>query len=409
MQYRFARPEEVPQLARLIAHSFIGRTHDFWLEQLQNPPHGGGPASLFAAFADDRPVAALQIHPLKQWIGGAALPMAGIATVTVSPAHRQKGLGATLMQQALHAAAERGDVASALYPFRVSFYRKLGYGTAGEVLQYQASPDAFPAAEQRLRCELLDTPAAIDAALVLYHHWIRTQTGQIERTSQSWQNEVSAPDTGLIGYRNSQGQLEGYALVHYRADLPPEKRFLDVNELVWTTPAARTGLYGWLASLGDQWQRIMVRALRSHHLTEILHDVRLPRKTTTVWGLWAGAGVQMTGPMFRLVHLPRAWEQRATAAAEPLAVSLYVRDEQLPQNNGAWTLEIADNKAQLKPEAKGQWSITLDVSTLSRLYISALQPSVAFEAGLLQCDRPERLPLLDAALRLPEPWMFDRF
>ena len=142
---------------------------------------------------------------------------------------------------------------------------------------------------------------------------------------------------------------------------------------------------------------------------EILHDVRLPRTTAPTWGLWIGAGIQMSGPMFRLLQLPQAWEMRATSAAQPLAVSLFVRDEQLPQNNGAWTLEIDDKHAQLKPEAKGQWSITLDIAKLSRLYISALQPSVAFEAGLLQCDRPERLPLLDAALRLPEPWMFDRF
>jgi hypothetical protein len=28
---------------------------------------------------------------------------------------------------------------------------------------------------------------------------------------------------------------------------------------------------------------------------------------------------------------------------------------------------------------------------------------------LLDCDRPELLPALDAALALEEPWLFDRF
>ncbi|HET7321022.1 MAG TPA: sterol carrier protein domain-containing protein, partial [Longimicrobiaceae bacterium] len=54
-------------------------------------------------------------------------------------------------------------------------------------------------------------------------------------------------------------------------------------------------------------------------------------------------------------------------------------------------------------------TLRLGISALSRLFIGSLAPSDAVAAGLAEADRPERLPHLDAALRLPEPWTFDRF
>jgi predicted acetyltransferase len=49
-----------------------------------------------------------------------------------------------MVREAFRHSLERGDLASALYPFRVTFYERLGYGLAGEVLQYQLPPESLP-------------------------------------------------------------------------------------------------------------------------------------------------------------------------------------------------------------------------------------------------------------------------
>jgi predicted acetyltransferase len=411
LRYRFARPDEIPAIARLVAHSFPGpnRSAAVWEEQLRDPVQGGGAETLLVAEDTGRHAASLQLYPLRQWIGGQALSIAGVGMVTVSPAHRKRGLAAQLMTRALRAARERGDSASALYPFRVSFYQKLGYGHAGMALQYQVPPSALPDSPERTQVELLDHDNAYREALELYHRWVRAQTGQLERSERLWTQLCTAQDRALVGYRARGGALEGYALVVYRTDLPRAQRYLEVDELVWTSLAARRGLYAWLASLGDQWEQVLLRALPSHQLVDWIREPRLPHAAAPGWGLWAPAATLMMGPMFRLLDLRRAWEQRQVIATPPFVIAFNVVDEQLEENCGRWRLAFDDTRVTIDQQASADVEIGLNTSTLSRLYIGSLTPRAGLEAGLLDCSRPELLDRLGVALALPEAWTFDRF
>ena len=411
LSYRVARADDIPAAGRLVAHSFPGptRTPAFWNEHLQAPPYGGGVETLFVGEAGGQLVAACQLHPLRQWVAGRALDVAGVGTVSISPVHRKHRIGAELVTRALHAARARGDVASALYPFRTSFYRKLGYGEAGVVQQFQVAPDALPESAERRRVELLDSDRAMLAALALYNAWARTQTGQLERGEPLWLRLCTAQDRALVGYRGGGGELEGYARVTYRTDLPLPTRYLEVEELVWTTPAARRGLYGWLASLDDQWPQLLIRALPSQRFADWIREPRLPHGAAPPWGLWAPAATVLMGPMFRLLDVAGAWEQRPIASAPPLTIALEVADSQLPSNQGRWRLALDAGRIVVEPDREADVTLRLDIATLSRLFVNALTASAALDAGLLECDRPERLPPIDAALALPEPWTFDRF
>jgi len=68
MNYRFARPDEIPAAARVVAHSFPspGRTHDWLEDHLRAPVFGGGPETLLLGVDDSGIGAACQLHPLRQ-------------------------------------------------------------------------------------------------------------------------------------------------------------------------------------------------------------------------------------------------------------------------------------------------------------------------------------------------------
>ena len=411
IRYRFAHPDEVHDVARLVAHSFPGpqRTPTWWHEQLRDPLYGGGVESLFVGDISGRIVAACQVHPLREWIAGEALPTAGVGTVAISPTHRKRRLGADLVIAALRAAHERGDIASALYPFRTSFYQKLGYGQAGEALQYSIPPETLPDAFERQQVELIESIADRIEALELYNRWACTQNGQLDRSERLWTHQCTATDRALVGYRAENGELQGYALVVYRTDLPPDERYLEVDEIVWTSNGARRGLYGWLASLGDQWRRILIRALPSQRMGDWISEPRLPWGAAPSWRLWAPGATLLMGPMFRLLDMRAAWQRRRIAAAASIAITIDVTDAQLEENTGRWRLVLRDGKVAVERDAPSDATLRLDIATLSRLYIGSLSASHALAAGLLECDRPDRLATLDTALALPEPWTFDRF
>ncbi|HEX6308496.1 MAG TPA: GNAT family N-acetyltransferase [Longimicrobiales bacterium] len=411
MNYRFARPDEIPAVARLVAHSFpaANRAPGWFQEHLATPVFGGGPETLLIG-GDERGIAAAcQIHPLRQWVAGEPLHVSGVGTVAISPTHRKQRLGAALVRAALHAGRERGDVAACLYPFRVSFYRALGFGLAGEAVQVQVASRALPDSAERHRVELLESETARASALRLYEHWMREQTGQLERTPGMWTRLFDEEDHALVGYRAPDGALEGYALGLYRTDLEPGERFLEIDEMVWLTDSARRGLYGWLASLDDQWQQIVLRTLPSHRIGDWLREPRLPRGRAPSWRLWAPAATLLSGPMFRLLDVRGAFEGRRIEQAPALALTLELSDADIEANVGSWRIALDAGRATVERSGGVDLTLRMDVSTLSRIYIGALPPSAALAAGLLECDRPELVPVLDAALALPEPWTFDRF
>ena len=119
----------------------------------------------------------------------------------------------------------------------------------------------------------------------------------------------------------------------------------------------------------------VLRGLRAHHLSEVITDARVPRPLAPTWNLWVPVAYQLAGPMFRLLDVGRAWATRRTQAARPIALTLHVQDEQISENTGAWTLQIEGERASIERGTKGKWSVTLDIATLSRLFISALAPS----------------------------------
>src|SRR5690242_15994083 len=83
------------------------------------------------AFVNGAPAGAAILHDMRQYWLGHPVPMAGVASVKVAPEHRGRGIGRTLMTEALNVIAERGYLLSALYPATMPIYRSLGWELAG--------------------------------------------------------------------------------------------------------------------------------------------------------------------------------------------------------------------------------------------------------------------------------------
>jgi predicted acetyltransferase len=411
--FRPARREEVPEIARLEAHSFPStqRGHGWWEDWLMNGPHGGLEA-LWVGEEAGRPIAACQLLWMRQWIGGVTIPVMGLGSVAIAPTHRRRGMAGRLLTAGFEHARERGDVGSVLYPFRASFYEDLGYGLAGEAHQYQVPPALLPDdREGRKRVRLVTTEADERAMFAVYTEGARHQTGQMDRSERNWSKAWGGEDQAAVVYWSDSGEAEGYCIVRYRADLPLTERFLEVEERMWLTLEAQRGIYGWLSTLGDQWREIVYRAHPEEGFGDRLHEPRLPLLSAPGWGLWFPSATLLRGPMFRLLDVPEALALRPVSAAVEITLGLEVDDEQIPENRGAWRVHMEGGRCEVEPLRGGavDATLTLPVDTLSRIYIGAIAPWQAVAGGLASIDNPGVMQVLDAALHLPKPWTFDRF
>lgn len=410
--FRFARPEDLDEVIHLVGHSFPGvaRTPESWKERFSETSYGDGPEILWVGEDSRGLVASCQLHRIAHWISGVEMSAMGLGTVAMAPTHRQRGLGGRLVETALHAAHERGDLLTSLYPFRASFYGRLGYGMAGEAYQHHLPTAALPASEERDRIEIMRGEAGLAEVRELYVAWAPTQTGQVRRTERLWREMALGPDRILVGYRGRGGRLEGYALATYPMQLPPDDRYLSVDEHAWLTPEARRGLYGWLASLGDQWRAVVLRTLPEHRLTDWLREPRLGGGRVPSWGLWFPSAAVMGGPMLRLLDLEGAWRIRRVDPEAALTLALDVQDAQLAGNAGRWRMRLEGGAVEVgRGEGPADVTLSLDVQTLSRIFVGAIPPAAAVEAGLAVAEGAGRLEELARALRLPQPWTFDRY
>ena len=76
-------------------------------------------------------MAAALFHDMTQWWNGRAVPMAGVAGVTVAPEERGRGVGRALVTALLEVIAARGYPLSVLFPSTLPIYRSLGWEIAG--------------------------------------------------------------------------------------------------------------------------------------------------------------------------------------------------------------------------------------------------------------------------------------
>jgi predicted acetyltransferase len=303
-------------------------------------------------------------------------------------------------------------MASALYPFRASYYQKLGYGMAGEAYQYQVPPEVLPdSREERLRVRMVHSEADFAAMQQVYTAGARLQAGQLDRSERMWRKIWNGSDGAAVVYRGESGEPEGYAVVRYRADLPITERYLEVEERIWLTIGAQRGIYAWLSSLGDQWRELVYRAHPEEGFGDRLNEPRLPLLSAPSWGLWFPSATLLRGPMFRLLDVPGALALRTIAEDNDLTVAFRVEDEQIPENRGPWKVRFGDGRLEVERFTDGavDATLTLSVRALSRIFVGALYPWQAVSGGWAVVDRPEIVPLLDRAFRVPSPWMFDRF
>ena len=206
------------------------------------------------AFVDGRPLATALALRLKQNVRGRVVEALGVAGVATHPEGRRGGHVRAILAEMHRGAIESGQVVSALYPFRPSFYAQFGYTG----LMKTRSVRMYPAGMEELRKLDLDATVTLHdtsdaeawaAYLAVEDHWISTRHGVMLDLSDDVRRRSGSESPIMLALVRRGDAVLGGMIFDTKSfgDELRARRFL-VDE-----PVARLALLRWLGGHADQF------------------------------------------------------------------------------------------------------------------------------------------------------------
>ena len=346
---------------------------------------------------------------LTMRIAGADVPCGGITLVGTAPEHRRKGAVGRLMRALLvkmRKEKARAPV-SALYPFYAPFYAKFGYARVDWPESFTVPPSQFRPSDLRRHVRRLDPEKDLPAMAAGYERWRAERTGPLARGDYWWRARILGKIEDGVVYAPpsrgaAKGQIEGYLL--YATSGGPNEigSELTVKEHIASTVDGRRALFGFLSTLGDQFEHIHVVFPRGEGPAMLtgtgpVTDARCVRHQVM--------GSVLAGAMLRIVDL------RAALAVHPGpgksgvqgALGIELTDPVFADQTASWDLAIGARGASAVRGKKAKARLAMTIGDLSQVYLGATRARTLLAAGAIAGD-DDAAGLLDAAFAGPVPF-----
>ncbi len=313
---------------------------------------------------------------------GARLPAHLVTDVTVSPAHRRRGLLRRLMTDDLDDAVAKGRPLAALLVSEGTIYGRFGFGPATRIRNVEVDTSSrfrlraeAPTSEGRL--ELLDPTEAGDIADALFARLHETTRGSVARPDfyrmfvhevLDWETRSRDNKAQACVLLGPDDRPEGYVL--YRHDGDQDGRAtVRVRDLLAADTAAYLRLWRFLAEIDLAERVTWNRGPIDDPLPWALADPRLVRTVRESDLLWV-----------RVLDVVTALEARPWGADGAVVLDV---DDTLGHAAGRWRVEVADGQASVA-RTEEVADVHLDAETLGALYLGGVDTSTLATAGRLR-------------------------
>jgi predicted acetyltransferase len=356
----------------------------------------------------DEPVGTTTSLDFNCWVRGAPVRCQGIAYVGTVRTHRrsgnggERGIASRLMHEALRRARERGQVLSALMPFRASYYEHFGYGIIERRADWTVPLSILPQGPfEGLR---FSRPADRDAIAACHQRSVQRGQCDMERDAARWKHieSQSADFFEVIDRPTADGPVRGY--LHYNQFQKDGKDILKVAARVADDIEAFHRQLHFLASLRDQYWAAHLMLAADLPLNWVLKERQVPHRLVNhptpeirPYTRLQARVLDHIGLIQAMRSLPQSIRGEATVA---------IQETEGHCSRLLLTLEGA--RAAARPSDASP-DVTCDDKTWAAIILGDLPASGAAQLGLIQVDNPAALPVLDAFAAGPAPFCDEYF
>jgi predicted acetyltransferase len=329
-------------------------------------------------------------------VRGNLISAGGLGMVAVELTHKKEHVAKEIVQGFLSHYDQRGDAMTTLWPFRVDFYHKMGFGLGGRRYQYRLHPSTLPQGDkEHVRCL---AEADIPAINACYNRCFELQNGMIRHNEGRWQNRFEYMEKMRWVGCEIDGVLEGYLIYNFKTHDRPGS-FMDsemaVIEMFYATPRALAELLSFLHSQLDQVSRVTIETSEDEFYYLMSNPtISSGTKMAPTYHESHMAGV---GIMYRVMDLGRLFAQlkKPSFGDDRIAVKINLKDNFLSQNDGARVVSFQNGRGQVVNDDKADVEISLDVAEFSSMVMAGVGFRKLHTYGLAQISDSSYIDRID--------------
>jgi len=312
----------------------------------------------FAMYEDETAVSTVVGSPMTQQVRGELYDVSAVWGVTTHPAARRQGHCRRLMARLLAAGRDAEQPLSCLYPFRESFYERLGYVTF---------PMAFKATfDPATLSPLLKNDLGGEVKQVLIgdgYDIYRSYTKRLQRRTHGMalfvhgeKERAQRENRSWLALARVDGELVGLMLYQLKGDEVTQFT-LRAHRFYYDTPRARYLLLQWIARHVDQASEAELWLAPSEQPETWLADMQVSTDSLTRAPMGRVADVTSIGGM----------------ETGPGRFTARVSDPLCPWNEAVWHFETVDGRLQVGQASQADCELT--VQALAALIYGTHDPA----------------------------------
>ena len=319
--------------------------------------HVEGYTNFLAFYEGDTPTSSAAAGPMTQNIRGAIVDMVGIFMVATPPPHRRKGHSFQLLTELLRQMRERGNGFSCLYPFRESFYERLGYTILPGMIKAEINIRALqPLLKQTYQStlELVEFIQQPDAYYDCVQRFLQRTHGAATFKKQYPPDPDRHKAWVLTSHLN--GQPDGMLVYSLKGDGPTQFT-LTVSRFYPFSADTRYHFLEWIARHIDQANQVTINLPSYEQPTTWFSDMQV------------SLGTHGFSPMGRVLDI----EKMNGLNVGEGAFSVEIIDPTCPWNEGSWRFEGQSGKLYVTKTKQAEHQLT--IQGLSALVYGSLAPA----------------------------------
>lgn len=366
------------------------------LESMKDFDH----VNFYGLFEEEKLVAQAKLIDFDVNLFGQMRKATGLMALGVHPLEKKKGAAKEMVHGFEEYTVKSGASLAMLLPFRVDFYREMGYGCGTKIEEYHIQTEYLPkGTTENVRFVSRDDS---DKMLECHKKFVQKYHGACYKFEEEVRDFKDDDEGRWLGYYEGE-ELKGYAIFDFEnvSETNYTLNQMVVRELVYLNQEAISQLLAAIRLQSDLAQSVVITTGEGdfHHILISAQHVD---------GYYMDFGFMKTnvsgiGTMYKIVDIEGFIKDTAHRSFVniPLKVGFKLWDE-LEHKEKKFAINFKDGKYSYEQFCECDVYVEMKLSDFSALMMGSAEFSALYRLGAIKVDRPQMVKTLDTLFHVEQ-------